>query len=72
MSKARRIFAVRPGEILKTEFMESMGVSAYALAKALNFPLHARSLHLPRTKTINNRHSTISNSFCDLRAAVVK
>jgi hypothetical protein len=52
--------------------MESMGVSAYALAKALNFPLHARSLHLPRTKTINNRHSTISNSFCDLRAAVVK
>ena len=37
MSK-RRIFAVHPGEILKTEFMEPMGVSAYALAKALNFP----------------------------------
>jgi addiction module HigA family antidote len=34
----RRIFAVHPGEILKTEFMEPMGVSAYALAKALNFP----------------------------------
>ena len=25
-------------EILKTEFMEPMGVSGYALAKALNFP----------------------------------
>ncbi len=38
MTKAKRIFAVHPGEILKTEFMEPMGVSAYALAKALNFP----------------------------------
>ena len=38
MSKTRRIFAVHPGEILKTEFMEPMGVSAYALAKALEFP----------------------------------
>jgi addiction module HigA family antidote len=38
MTKSRKIFAVYPGEILKTEFMEPMGVSAYALAKALNFP----------------------------------
>jgi len=38
MGKSRRAFAVHPGEILKTEFMEPMGVSAYALAKALNFP----------------------------------
>ena len=38
MTKSRRIFAVHPGEILKTEFMEPMGVSAYALAKALKFP----------------------------------
>ncbi len=38
MAKSRKIFAVHPGEILKTEFMEPMGVSAYALAKALNFP----------------------------------
>jgi addiction module HigA family antidote len=38
MTKSRRIFAVHLGEILKTEFMEPMGVSAYALAKALNFP----------------------------------
>ena len=35
---ARRVFAVHPGEILKTEFMEPMGVSAYALAKDLGFP----------------------------------
>jgi len=38
MAKSRRTFAVHPGEILRTEFMEPMGVSAYALAKALNFP----------------------------------
>jgi antitoxin HigA-1 len=34
----KKIFALHPGEILKTEFMEPMGVSAYALAKALHFP----------------------------------
>jgi addiction module HigA family antidote len=34
----QKVFAVHPGEILKTEFMEPMGVSAYALAKALHFP----------------------------------
>jgi antitoxin HigA-1 len=38
MKKSRKIFAVHPGEILRTEFMEPMGVSGYALAKALNFP----------------------------------
>jgi addiction module HigA family antidote len=39
MSKStKKLFAIHPGEILKTEFMEPMGISAYALAKALNFP----------------------------------
>ena len=38
MTKTRKVFAVHPGEILKTEFMEPMGVSAYELAKALSFP----------------------------------
>jgi len=38
MAKSRRVFAVHPGEILKTEFMEPMGVSGYELAKALSFP----------------------------------
>jgi len=38
MARSRRVFAVHPGEILKTEFMDPMGLSAYALAKALNFP----------------------------------
>ncbi len=37
MAKSRKIFAVHPGEILRTEFMEPMGASAYELAKALNF-----------------------------------
>ena len=38
MARSKRVFAVHPGEILKTEFMEPMCVSAYALAKALDFP----------------------------------
>jgi addiction module HigA family antidote len=38
MARSRKIFAIHPGEILKTEFMEPMGVSAYELAKALSFP----------------------------------
>jgi addiction module HigA family antidote len=38
MAKSRKAFAVHPGEILKTEFMEPMGLSAYELAKALSFP----------------------------------
>src|ERR1700704_5186247 len=38
MAKVTKVFAVHPGEILKTEFMEPMGLSAYELAKALNFP----------------------------------
>ena len=38
MARSRKVFAVHPGEILKTEFMEPTGVSAYELAKALNFP----------------------------------
>ncbi len=38
MSRTKRVFAVHPGEILKTEFMEPMGLSAYALAKSLGFP----------------------------------
>jgi addiction module HigA family antidote len=38
MKKPSKVFAVHPGEILKTEFMEPMGLSSYALAKALAFP----------------------------------
>ncbi len=38
MARSRKVFAVHPGEILKTEFLEPMAVRAYELAKALNFP----------------------------------
>jgi addiction module HigA family antidote len=36
--RRRRTIAVHPGEILRTEFMEPMGITAYQLAKALHFP----------------------------------
>ena len=38
MARSKKVFAVHAGEILKTEFMEPLGLSAYELAKALNFP----------------------------------
>jgi antitoxin HigA-1 len=38
MAKLKKAFAAHPGEILKTEFMQPMHLSAYALAKALSFP----------------------------------
>ena len=33
-----RTIAAHPGEILRTEFMEPIGITAYQLAKALHFP----------------------------------
>jgi addiction module HigA family antidote len=37
-TRANRTFAVHPGEILKEEFMRPMKISAYELAKAVDFP----------------------------------
>ena len=37
-SRKQKTIAAHPGEILRTEFMEPMGISAYQLAKALHFP----------------------------------
>ena len=34
----KKTIAAHPGEILRTEFMEPMGITAYQLAKALHFP----------------------------------
>jgi addiction module HigA family antidote len=36
MSTRKAIFAVHPGEILRTEFMEPLGFTAYRLAKELH------------------------------------
>ena len=33
-----KTIAAHPGQILRTEFLEPMGISAYQLAKALLFP----------------------------------
>jgi antitoxin HigA-1 len=37
-SQKQTTIAAHPGEILRTEFMEPMGITAYQLAKALHFP----------------------------------
>lgn len=38
MARRRKTMAAHPGEILRTEFMEPLGVTAYQLAKALHLP----------------------------------
>jgi addiction module HigA family antidote len=37
-SRKRKTIAAHPGVILRAEFMEPMGITAYQLAKALHFP----------------------------------
>ena len=36
--RRQKTIAAHPGEILRTEFLEPMGISSYQLAKALHFP----------------------------------
>lgn len=36
--RKQKTIAAHPGEILRTEFMEPMGITAYQLAKALHLP----------------------------------
>ena len=38
MGKKKKAWTVHPGEILRTEFMEPMKITAYCLAKDLDFP----------------------------------
>ena len=38
MARRRKTLATHPGEILLTEFMQPLGISAYQLAKALHLP----------------------------------
>lgn len=37
-TRKREMIAAHPGEILRTEFMGPMGITAYQMAKALHFP----------------------------------
>lgn len=38
MARRKKTVAAHPGEILRTEFMEPLGITAYQLAKALHLP----------------------------------
>jgi hypothetical protein len=38
MGKKMKVWTVHPGEILRTEFMEPMKITAYRLAKDLDVP----------------------------------
>jgi addiction module HigA family antidote len=37
-ARKAKTLAAHPGEVLRSEFMEPLGITAYALAKALHFP----------------------------------
>jgi antitoxin HigA-1 len=38
MPRRKKTMATHPGEILRTEFMEPLGITAYQLAKAVHLP----------------------------------
>lgn len=58
----RKLRLAHPGEILREEFMEPAGLSAYALAKALGVPL-------PRVNDIVREKRAISSEMAVLLAA---
>jgi antitoxin HigA-1 len=59
---ARKIRLTHPGKILREEFMEPVGLTAYALAKALGVPL-------PRVNDIVREKRSISPEIAVLLAA---
>jgi addiction module HigA family antidote len=58
----RRLKFTHPGKILREEFMEAVGLSAYALAKALDVPL-------PRVNDIVREKRAISPEMAVLLSA---
>lgn len=58
----KKIKLTHPGKILREEFMESLGLSAYALAKALDVPL-------PRVNDIVREKRGISAEMAVLLSA---
>jgi len=59
---ARKLKLAHPGKILREEFMEPVGLTAYALAKALDVPL-------PRVNDIVREKRTISPEMAVLLSA---
>jgi antitoxin HigA-1 len=59
---SRKIKLTHPGKILREEFMEPLGLSAYALAKALRVPL-------PRVNDIVRERRSISPEMAVLLSA---
>jgi addiction module HigA family antidote len=59
---ARKLKLTHPGKILREEFMVPVGLSAYALAKALDVPL-------PRVNDIVREKRTISPEMAVLLSA---
>jgi len=58
----RKLKLAHPGKILREEFMEPLGLSAYALAKSLSVPL-------PRVNDIVREKRTISPEMAVLLSA---
>ena len=59
---AKKLKLAHPGKILREEFMEPLGLSAYALAKALGVPL-------PRVNDIVREKRAISAEMAVLLSA---
>jgi hypothetical protein len=66
MAKSRKVCAIHPGEILKTEFMEPMGVSSYALVKAIAFP------GIYEVVRGDRHHHSLAEVLCSARAVLAQ
>src|SRR5579871_3840043 len=62
MVKAKKLELTHPGKILREEFIEPLGLTAYALAKALDVPL-------PRVNDIVRERRAISPEMAVLLSA---
>ena len=55
----KRVPAVHPGEILRHDFLEAMGLSVYALARALKVPRTGKPFTAKRYFGSAQRESTL-------------
>jgi antitoxin HigA-1 len=60
---ARKIKLTHPGKILRKEFMEPMGITSYALAKALHVPLSKVSDIVRENRAISAEMAVLLSAY---------
>ncbi len=61
-----KINPVRPGEILKTEFLEPFGISAYRLAKDIEVPINRITEIVNKQRNISTETALLLEKYFSL------